>query len=38
MPDAFGRAIRDHWRGERSEPLIQRDGDETDDTDPEDGA
>jgi len=30
MPDAFGRAIRDHWRGERSEPLIQRDGDETD--------
>lgn len=28
-PDAFGRAIRDHCRGERDAPLIHRDGDET---------
>ena len=28
-PDAFGRAIRDHHRGERSEPLIHSDGAET---------
>jgi SAM-dependent methyltransferase len=26
--DPFGRAIRDHHRGERDEPLIDRDGDE----------
>lgn len=26
--DPFGRAIRDHHRGERSEPLLDRDGDE----------
>jgi SAM-dependent methyltransferase len=29
MPDAFGRAIRDHHRGDRTEPLLQQDGDET---------
>ncbi|MFB6194106.1 MAG: class I SAM-dependent methyltransferase [Halobaculum sp.] len=28
-PDPFGRAIRDHYRGERDAPLIDRDGDET---------
>lgn len=28
-PDAFGRAIRDHYHGERTEPLIHRDGDRT---------
>ena len=27
--DPFGRAIRDHYLGERDEPLIDRDGDET---------
>lgn len=27
--DPFGRAIRDHYLGEREEPLIDRDGDET---------
>jgi hypothetical protein len=27
MSDPFGRAIRDHHRGEREEPLVQRDGD-----------
>ncbi|MFB6112427.1 MAG: class I SAM-dependent methyltransferase [Halobacteriaceae archaeon] len=27
--DPFGRAIRDHYHGERSEPLIDRDGGET---------
>lgn len=27
--DPFGRAIRDHYLGERTEPLIDRDGDET---------
>lgn len=26
--DPFGRAIRDHYLGERSEPLLDRDGDE----------
>lgn len=26
MPDAFGRALRDHHRGDRDEPLRQRDG------------
>lgn len=26
MPDPFGRAVRDHHRGEQDEPLIQRDG------------
>ena len=29
MADAFGRAIRDHHRGERTEPLYQGDGGET---------
>ncbi|TKX83344.1 class I SAM-dependent methyltransferase, partial [Halorubrum sp. SS5] len=29
MTDAFGRAIRDHHRGERTEPLRQGDGEET---------
>ncbi|GAA0541735.1 class I SAM-dependent methyltransferase [Halorubrum ejinorense] len=29
MADAFGRAIRDHHRGERTEPLAQGDGEET---------
>ncbi|WP_018259409.1 class I SAM-dependent methyltransferase [Halomicrobium katesii] len=29
MSDAFGRAIRDHHRGERSAPLLVRDGDDT---------
>lgn len=29
MTDAFGRAIRDHFRGERDEPLLHRDGGET---------
>ncbi|WP_135851577.1 methyltransferase domain-containing protein [Halorussus salinus] len=29
MGDPFGRAVRDHSRGERDEPLIQRDGEET---------
>lgn len=28
-PDPYGRAIRDHHRGEQSEPLIDRDGTET---------
>lgn len=28
-PDPFGRAILDHHRGEREEPLVDRDGDET---------
>ncbi|AEH37740.1 class I SAM-dependent methyltransferase [Halopiger xanaduensis] len=28
MSDPFGRAIRDHYRGERSEPLLDRDGDD----------
>lgn len=28
-PDPFGRAIRDHHLGERDEPLVDRDGDET---------
>jgi len=27
--DPFGRAVRDHHRGERDEPLVQRDGAET---------
>ncbi len=27
--DPFGRAVRDHYHGEREEPLIQRDGEET---------
>ncbi len=27
--DPFGRAIRDHYHGERDEPLIDRDGEET---------
>lgn len=27
MPDPFGRAIRDHHRGEREHPLVDRDGD-----------
>lgn len=31
MPDAFGRAIRDHHLGEQTEPLRQRDGDNIDD-------
>lgn len=26
--DPFGRAIRDHYRGERSKPMLDRDGDE----------
>ena len=29
MAEPFGRAVRDHHRGERDEPLIQRDGEET---------
>lgn len=29
MPDPFGRAIRDHYRGEREEPLVDRDGAES---------
>lgn len=29
MPDPFGRAVRDHHRGERSAPLTVRDGDDT---------
>ena len=29
MTDAFGRAIRDHYHGERDEPLLHRDGGET---------
>ncbi|ACV48205.1 MULTISPECIES: class I SAM-dependent methyltransferase [Halomicrobium] len=29
MSDAFGRAIRDHHRGERTAPLLVRDGDDT---------
>jgi len=29
MPDAFGRAIRDHHRGDRTTPLRQGDGEET---------
>ncbi|EMA63751.1 hypothetical protein [Halorubrum lipolyticum] len=29
MTDAFGRAIRDHHRGDRTEPLLQGDGEET---------
>lgn len=29
MADPYGRAIRDHYRGERTEPLIDRDGAET---------
>ena len=29
MTDPFGRAIRDHHRGDRDEPLVQRDGEET---------
>ena len=29
MADAFGRAIRDHRRGERADPLLQGDGEET---------
>ena len=29
MTDAFGRAIRDHFRDERDEPLLHRDGGET---------
>lgn len=28
-PDPYGRAIRDHHRGERDEPLLERNGDET---------
>ncbi len=27
--DPFGRALRDHWHKERTEPLVQRDGPET---------
>ncbi len=27
--DPFGRAIRDHYLGERTGPLVDRDGDET---------
>jgi SAM-dependent methyltransferase len=30
MSDPFGRAIHDHHRSERTEPLLQHDGDETD--------
>jgi hypothetical protein len=26
VPDPFGRALRDHHRGDRDEPLVQRDG------------
>jgi hypothetical protein len=29
IPDPFGRAIRDHHRGEREEPLLRRDGQES---------
>lgn len=29
MSDPFGRAIRDHYLGERDEPLVDRDGDVT---------
>lgn len=29
MSDAFGKAIRDHYREERTEPLLHRDGAET---------
>lgn len=29
MADPFGRAIRDHYLGEREEPLLDRDGDKT---------
>ncbi len=29
MTDAFGRAIRDHYRGVRTEPLLHRDGRQT---------
>ncbi|WP_128477963.1 methyltransferase domain-containing protein [Halorussus pelagicus] len=29
MADPFGRAVRDHHRGERDEPLAQRDGEQT---------
>ena len=29
MSDPFGRAIRDHHRGDRTAPLVQRDGEET---------
>jgi hypothetical protein len=29
MADAFGKALLDHHRGERDDPLVQRDGDET---------
>jgi SAM-dependent methyltransferase len=28
MTDPFGRAVRDHQRGEQDEPLVQRDGDQ----------
>lgn len=28
-PDPYGRAIRDHYRGDRKEPLLDRDGAET---------
>ena len=30
-PDPFGRALRDFHRGDMAEPLVQRDGDETQD-------
>jgi len=29
MTDAFGRAIRDHHRGDRTDPLLRGDGEET---------
>jgi len=29
MTDAFGRAVRDHHRGDRTDPLRQGDGEET---------
>lgn len=29
MADPFGRAIQDHYHGTRSEPLVQRDGEQT---------
>lgn len=29
MSDVFGRAVRDHYRGERSSPLLVTDGDDT---------
>ncbi|PSP54327.1 SAM-dependent methyltransferase [Halobacteriales archaeon QS_1_67_19] len=29
MADPFGRAVRDHHRGQREEPLLQRDGERT---------